>query len=304
MKATLYILLPVVFSVVKGLTLYCTFNSFQYWSSKEYTCTAQDLNILQPFISIIDVIGEYKTNFDHRDVKGLQVINQNTKYLPVRFDVFPNLSYLWVQNSNQQYVLKTDFKNLPKLEHIHFHEGEIAELDEDAFANTPELWYIAISHHKIKSLPKCLFRNLAKLKHVSFHDNLLEAIDGDLFKNNPMIDVIRFNDNHLQTIGQDLLHNLMYLEIVWFQHNLCIDMETDDDHLLYEIIDHYKEKCFNETFEHKSKSIHCNKQISSEEFQIPADQGEKVNLLIYLGIFIILLAFVTIATIVICKKVS
>lgn len=303
MKATLCILFSVIFSVVKGLTLNCYFFNVQYWASNEYTCTALDLQILQPFISIIDVIGEYNINRDYKDVKGLKLIDQNIKYLPSRYDVFPNLSYLWVKNSNQQYVMKTDFKNLPKLEHIHFHEGNIAELHEDTFANTPELWYMAISYQKIKSLPKCLFRNLAKLKHVSFHDNQLEAIDKDLFKNNPMIDVIRFNDNHLKTIGQDLLHNLKYLEIVWFQHNSCIDMQTGD-HDLYEIIDHYKEKCFNETFEHESKGINCNEQLSTEEFQLPTDQGEKVNLLIYLAAFIILLAFVTIAAVVYCKKVS
>lgn len=302
MEAAFLVLLSVVLSVVKGLNVNCVFNNFQYWNSKEYTCTVKDLKIVQPFTNITSVTGEYKPNYDSKDVKGFQVIDQNTNYLPYRFDVFPNLSFLWVQNSNQKYLLKTDFTNLPKLEHIHFHEGEIAEIDEDTFVNTPELWYIAISHHKIKSLPKCLFRKLTKLKHVSFHDNQLEVIDGDLFKNNPMVDVIRFNDNHLQIIGLDLLHNLKFLEIVWFQHNLCIDMETDDDEI-YEIEDHYRKACFNETFENESKLKHC-KEPQSKYYHTDSPFDTWENGKIVLIVLITLLVFVTVATLIMYKRVS
>ena len=306
MKVTLFVVLSVDISVVKGLDVKCVFNTFQYWNSKEFTCTVKDLKIVNPFVNITNVVGEYKTNYNSKDVKGFQVINQDTEYLPYQFDVFPNLTFLWVENSNQKYILKTDFTNLPKLEHIHFHEGEIAEIDKDTFVNTPELWYIAISHHKLKSLPKCLFRNLSKLKHVSFHDNQLEVIDGDLFKNNPMVDVIRFNDNHLQIIGTQLLHNLKFLEIVWFQHNVCIDMKIDD-YEIYEIEDHYQKACFNETFEKESKMKHCIEPKASVEYyqtDSPFDPCENGKIVIFLIVFITLLVFVTIASLVMYKKVS
>lgn len=309
MKVTLCVLIFVVISSINGMQLNCLFEWYQYFNSKEIVCKAIYLEILHPNISVTEVVHAKDT----KSVKGLNIINQNTVYIPSRFDVLPELSFLRVENSNQQYILKTDFVNIPKIEYIHFLLGDIAEIDEDIFANTPELWYIAITNQKIKVLPKCLFCNLAKLKHVSFHDNKLEVIDGDLFRNNPKIDVVRFNNNCLKIIGQNLFHNLIKLEIVWMQETCCIDMRTEHNSI-FAIKNTIKEKCFNETFETTSQSINCsdpNRRLpkplivpTSSSPDTPTNKSEKNNVLIILVIFLILLVFVGIAILVISKKVS
>ncbi|CAO1326519.1 unnamed protein product [Diamesa hyperborea] len=217
--------LCVIFSFIHDVTaiqVNCIYGSYTD-NPKTAECLSVGLNIAETGVNLDNSMGTLRPGYE---VTKISVINQIVKYLPVGYNKFPYLNSILVQDSEQQFILKTDFKNLPKLKELRLKIGQIKEVHEDTFKITPELEVLSIESQKITILPVALLQGLKMLKTVSFYGNQIDVLDAALFKDNKMLISVDFDSNHLSIIGATLLDQLTVLEAVSFFNNPCIFMSS------------------------------------------------------------------------------
>ena len=214
-----------IFSFIHDVTavqINCIFGSYTD-NPKTAECLSVGLNIAVTGTNIDDSSGTLRPGYD---VVKISAINQIVNYLPTSYSIFSHLNSLLIQDSAQNFLLKTDFNNLPKLKELRLKFGQIHEIHEDTFKTTPELEVLSIQSQKIKTLPVTLLNGLKMLKTVSFYGNQIEVLDAALFKDNHLLISVDFDSNHLSIIGATLLDQLTVLKAVSFFNNPCIFMSS------------------------------------------------------------------------------
>lgn len=214
-----------VFSFIHDVTavqINCVYGSYTE-KPKTAECLSVGLNIAATGVNIDDSMGTLRPGYE---VIRITVISQIVNYLPVRYSKFPELTSIMVQDSAQNFLLKTDFNNLPKLKELRLKFGQIVEIHEDTFISTPRLEVLSIQSQKIHTLPLALLHGLNLLRSVSFYGNQIEVIDAAMFKDNHQLTSVDFDSNHLTIIGATLLDQLTVLKAASFYNNPCIFMSS------------------------------------------------------------------------------
>lgn len=209
-------------SDVTAVQINCVFGSYNE-NSNTAECLSVGLNIAATGANIDDFIGTLRPGYE---VIKISVISQIVNYLPVSYSKFPQLNSLLIQDSAQNFLLETDFNNLPKLRELRLKFGHIVEIHKDTFKSIPGLEILSIQSQKITTLPVTLLKGLNLLKTVSFYGNQIEVLDAALFKDNHMLISVDFDSNYLSIIGATLLDQLTDLKAVSFFNNPCIFMSS------------------------------------------------------------------------------
>lgn len=119
-----------------------------------YTCSVTSCSIQTRNLAVSAFKGVHKGVQDNRSVMGLSFEGAGIDYMPRNLStIFPNLSFLLIDNCGLKEVSAEDMVGLEKLE---------------AF------W---VPNNKIETLPVELFEKMTEVKEVDFHGNLIQRFD-------------------------------------------------------------------------------------------------------------------------------
>ncbi|XP_037043077.1 insulin-like growth factor-binding protein complex acid labile subunit [Bradysia coprophila] len=118
-----------------------------------------------------------------------------------------------------EYLPNTLFSNNLMLVNVSMRSNSLKVIDENCFANNPNLILIELSSNELTYLPKKLFQNNLSLKYVSLCYNWLETVDVETFAKNRELVFVDLATNRLGSIPRNLFENNLLLEGISLRNN-------------------------------------------------------------------------------------
>lgn len=143
----------------------------------KYCCTINPTSITKfENKDVLNVTGNHKNGKTNSDVELVKFIDQeDISYLaslPKLQEVFTNLRYIKILNSNLNGISNQDLKYLPNLQYIEIYDCKISSLPSSLFQFNQKLDFISIWYNQeLDHVGKDVFKNLPKLQSVIFRWN-------------------------------------------------------------------------------------------------------------------------------------
>jgi len=123
--------------------------------------------------NLLGVMGNHLNDYSNNQVEGLWIYNQEISSLPTGIaEIFSNLKFLQVDNSQLKTISKEDLSPFPNLRHIDFYNNQLEVLDGDLLVGNLNLEYIDFGDNKIKNVGSGLLDPLTKLTIAFFENNI------------------------------------------------------------------------------------------------------------------------------------
>lgn len=162
------------------------------------------MNVNFPTSTLVDkVTGRHRSNHGNKEVKALEISNQNCEHFPGDFNkFFANLEVLAIVNSKLKSVTKKDLEVFPKLKTINFSNNEIKALGFSILSSNPLLKKISFAGNPLIGIGSDLLDNLEGLEQVDLSNagcidskaaskNEIETLRGEIGEKCPPTDEMR-----------------------------------------------------------------------------------------------------------------
>lgn len=225
MKTSIFFLFYAV--PVISLMLDCDF-VYHDWKHLEnyYTCSAKNLDVLQPNLRFLSMEGTHLFNKSNSDVLGILFENQRMSYIVQgASSFFSRMEIFHVAHSQLIYIQRNDFRHTRNLKTLTLCHNNIERVAQDTFTDLTKLEYLSLAFNKIKSLPSYVFGTLHDLKGLYLDNNLLEEFVHLLLKHNGKITELWLQKNQLKSISSNMSEPLRNLTNVYLSDNICINKD-------------------------------------------------------------------------------
>lgn len=140
-----------------------------------YTCLVKKIEITDPILSKIQIVGNHQPNESNRTVVGISIRNETQlQKFPRGFgEIFPNLKYFEIDNSSITMLRREDFLDLGHLQGLWLPRNPIVALPNDLFMNIQGLRYISFHKNKLKYIGKDILKPLKNLERANFEENTM-----------------------------------------------------------------------------------------------------------------------------------
>ena len=202
---------------------------------RQYTCVVQnDLNIIEPNVTISFASGTHASNETSNSVTALWIENKNTEYLASNIgEIFPNLIALRVKDGRLKELHKDDLMSMPKLKYLNLDNNDVAVLDDDVFEYNPQLELLWLSLNKIIKIGENLADGFKKLVSLDLTKNVCVS---KRFSKLQSVHVIP-SDKHLNSVYHtltEIMHNCSNFKDIIFETNLRTENQDHPDVNIYE----------------------------------------------------------------------
>ncbi|KAG5679116.1 hypothetical protein PVAND_008708 [Polypedilum vanderplanki] len=167
------------FSLVDSVTIQC---NYDFVAISEifgflYTCKVQNIDIFNgDRVRIEKAVGQHIIGKTDDDIEAFWIDNApNLKFFPSNVNnVFRNLIFIKIYNSNLIKITSEDFKVFPKLKGLDLSRNQIKVIKEDTFKFNLKIEEIHLYENKISQIERKSFSNLLNLKELSLFGNICE----------------------------------------------------------------------------------------------------------------------------------
>ena len=130
-------------------------------------------NNIVNFSQIGDLTGQ-RTNVDTLDISGnkIVIVEKNEAY-----DMFPNLSYLYLSKNQIKQVKHKAFYGLKSLRTLYMDRNQISLITSDAFDSLAKLTELNLANNQLSELDFRWFRNLTSLTQLHLADNRIARVE-------------------------------------------------------------------------------------------------------------------------------
>lgn len=198
---------------------------FSLFTDENYSCEMK--NIFDEPVEATSVDFNhfmFRTNTDTKIIRVRNLENkENTKYYPSNVCIF-----------------------LVNLKHFLLESPAVLEIKREIFSGCEKLVDIRLKYFKFKKLEDDLFADVPNLKSIFISESDLEVLQKNIFQNNPQLKEIVIYSNKLKIIEVEFPNNLTVLTLL---DNLCIDLKYDHEDNrsmpLEQVIKKVEENCRN-----------------------------------------------------------
>jgi Leucine-rich repeat (LRR) protein len=156
------------------LNMLCEFqeNSFWFYIGTAEECSVKNFVVTKPDEVLNFINGENSNQFDHDDVKMLNIQSQTVNFMPDELEDFlPNLQGIRVAHCGLKSVEKSNFEAFKDLKHLYLNDNDLETLDSDLFEANVELKVIDFTNNKLKIVGENILEPLVKLDVAHFQNN-------------------------------------------------------------------------------------------------------------------------------------
>ena len=120
----------------------CQFKEFTFSVvGTVYYCDVTSLDNSLNSMTIDGFTGVHMTKKTGNDVRGINIHNTNTKYIPANLGFLSHLTVLTVQNSNLIEIKAENFQGMLELQYLNLYGNKLTSVASDAFSSLPKLKY-------------------------------------------------------------------------------------------------------------------------------------------------------------------
>ena len=149
---------------------------------------------------------------------------------------FVNIKNLIIHDSSLQYIRRSDFKYIERVEKLQLYNNRIEIIDSDAFYNLTSLEYLDLDNNLLSVLDPDLFKFSPKLEKFMAVNNNITALDKNFFESNLKLRSLNLRGNKIQNFDFILQHRkkLVHLAFINIKDNgsLCKNFITSYEVLL------------------------------------------------------------------------
>ena len=175
------IILCGVLHLSHGEKLKCQFKDGGFgYVGTVYYCSVTSLDNSLNNMTIDGFAGVHMTNKNDNDVKGINIHDTNTKYIPANLG-FSHLTVLLVQSSDLIEIKIENFLGMQELQNLDFYGNKITSLASDTFSTLKKLKYLSLMSNQIEVIPSYLFSNNLNLEFIDLNNNKIKYIGSGVF---------------------------------------------------------------------------------------------------------------------------
>jgi len=222
--------------VISPIDLECTFEIRDFATvGRQYTCVVQnDLNIVEPNVTILFASGTHDVNESNNSVTALWIENKNTEYLPANIgETFPNLIALRLKDGRLKELHKDDLMSMPKLKYLNLDNNDVEVLDDDVFEYNPQLELLWLSGNKIRKIGENLVDGFKKLDSLDLTKNVCVSKRFSKLKSVHVASPEK-NLNSVYHTLTEIMHNCSKFKDIIFEINLRTEDQDHPDIKIYE----------------------------------------------------------------------
>ncbi|CAG9811003.1 unnamed protein product [Chironomus riparius] len=166
-----------------SITFQCSFqkdfttfhHDFQY--VEFYECFLKTPFYITTRNSTVDIVygrlTSHASEKSNNDVTELFINRKTLHFMPTNFgEIFKNLKYLAVWNSQLEEINQPDLKQFPNLVYLCLRFNNFEYLDADLFKFNPKLEFVRLFGNKIKEIHTTAFEGLTSLKTLNLERNI------------------------------------------------------------------------------------------------------------------------------------
>lgn len=175
-------LIPLISLISSALSIeiHCNFEYYD-WSTEinfkvipvvsDYSCIAELIGFSNhPAVS--EVTGSHLFGNRHRNVRIIQISNQQLEKMPRKLDnFFPNIFGLFINHCNLTNISSSDLKPYKYLKYFSVKGNLLTTIDGNLFEHNRDLKFVSFGLNSIEKVGKNLLDNLYYLQKVSFVQN-------------------------------------------------------------------------------------------------------------------------------------
>lgn len=157
-----------------AITINCNFTEvgFAHLGS-QYTCQVQNLQNATADTSVDGINGVHTDGKSHDDVTALATSNQNSHFMPKRFEkFFKNIRGIIIYKSGLKFITKEDLKPFPMLKTLYIIENKLTVIQPDLFEFNPKLTFIELNDNRIRSIAPGTFDAIDDLEELHMTGNV------------------------------------------------------------------------------------------------------------------------------------
>jgi len=152
----------------------CVFKTVKWgFLGDKYTCKVNNVSILKPRTEITSFRGRYASGRSFEHVEALWFTAAEVHHVPRGLGkLFPNLNCMDIFNCGLKEVTREDLSEIKELKVLWLRKNKLEVLQDDLFADHPEMVCISFWNNQISTLGSALLDPLKKLRYADFSKNI------------------------------------------------------------------------------------------------------------------------------------